>query len=98
MATIGLRKPKRERPENGGILWHARVNTFECEGCGEFIPQRRQTWMDPEALAITRELLIVDHTECWEYDDPRMAKLARRFRKEAKRQKNLAARRGGRWG
>lgn len=76
---------RRERPDGGGIVWHARVNVFECQGCSELIAQRRQVWMDPEQLAMVRELLVLDHTECWEYDDPRMAKLARRFRKEVKR-------------
>jgi hypothetical protein len=75
----------RERPEGGGIKWYAWANTFECEACGELHPQRRQTWTDPEQLAMVRELLVLDHTECWEYDDPRMAKLARRFRKGVKR-------------
>jgi len=94
-ATSAARKARRERPGNGGVVWHARVNAFECLGCGEWLPQRRAVWNDPEELAQMRELLIVDHTECWEYDDPRMALLARRFRKEAKRQKNLAAQRVG---
>jgi hypothetical protein len=62
------------------------MNTFECEGCGELMAQRRAVWTDPEELAMVRELLVLDHTECWEYDDPRMAKLARKFRKDVKRQ------------
>lgn len=86
------RRIARERPENGGIVWHARANTFECKGCGEFQPQHRGTWMNPERLAMVRELVVLDHTECWEYDDPRMAKLARKFRKRVKQQMLLAAR------
>lgn len=82
----------RARPENGGIVWHARANAFECEGCGELIAQGRRVWMDPERLVIVRELVVLDHTECWEFDDPRMAKLARRFRKGLKREKLLRAR------
>lgn len=83
MATPEL----RVRPANGGVRWHARVNAFECEGCGELTPvTSRRVWTDPERLAIFRELLVLDHTECWEYDDPRMARLARRFRKSVKRQ------------
>ncbi len=81
---------KRERPEDGGMVWHAHLNAFECLGCTEMMPQRRAVWNDPERLAETRELLIVDHTECWEYNDARMARLARRFRKELKRQQLLA--------
>lgn len=88
-----MKRGKRERPEDGGVAWHARMNAFECLGCEEMMPQRRQVWNDPERLAMVRELIVTDHTECWEFDDPRMAKLQRRFRKEAKRQKNLAAQR-----
>lgn len=76
---------RRERPEGGGIVWHARANTFECQACEELVPQRRAVWNDPERLAAVRELLVLDHTECWEYGDPRMAKLARRYRKGLKR-------------
>ncbi len=68
------------------MVWHARMNAFECEGCGDLMAQRRPVWSDPEELALMRELLVLDHTECWEYDDPRMAKLARKFRKDVKRQ------------
>lgn len=85
--------PKRERPEDGGIVWRDRLNAFECLGCGEWEEIRKRLDRTPERLALLRELLVTDHTECWEYDDPRMARLQRRFRKEAKRQKNLAARR-----
>ena len=67
-------------------MWHARANTFECQGCGDLMAQRRQVWANPEQLQIVRELLILDHTECWEFDDPRMARLQRRFRKGVKRQ------------
>lgn len=85
----------RERPGDGGVRWHARANAFECQACGELTPvMSRRMWTNPERLAIFRELMVIDHTECWEYDDPRMALLARRFRREVKRQKNLAARRG----
>ena len=85
---------KRERPANGGMVWHARVAVFECEGCGELNPQRRQVATNPEQLAIVRELLVLDHTECWEFEDPRMARLQRRFRKGVKRQKLLARGKG----
>ena len=30
-------------------------------------------------------LLIIDHTECWQFDDPRIAEEARCYRKEKKR-------------
>ena len=85
----------RTRPENGGIVWHDRAHAFECLGCGEIVEMRRRAeYENPEHVATMRELLVVDHTECWEYADPRMARLQRRFRKEAKRQKNLAAQSG----
>ena len=82
----------RTRPADGGIVWHERLNAFECKACEETIAVRsRAVWSNPERLAQFRELMVIDHTECWEYDDPRMARLQRRFRKEVKRQKNMAA-------
>jgi hypothetical protein len=76
----------------GGIKWHACVAVFECLGCGELFAMRRRGAQNPEAVATVREMLVLDHTECWEYDDPRMAKLQRRFRKGVKRQKLLMGR------
>jgi hypothetical protein len=84
---------KRERPEGGGIVWHDRYNAFECLGCTEFTEIRDRHKRTPERLALTRELLIVDHTECWEFNDPKMALDARKHRSERKRRENLAAQR-----
>jgi hypothetical protein len=81
---------RRVRPEDGGIVWHEDLNAFECWGCGEFEEIRKRGERTPERLAELRELLVIDHTECWEFDDPEMARNARRFRKEAKRRENLA--------
>lgn len=75
------------------MVWREQLNAFECLGCSEFEEIRKRSDREPERLALLRELLIVDHTECWEFDDPRMAKLQRRFRKRVKREKNLAAQR-----
>lgn len=91
MATAAMRKTKRERPEDGGIVWHEKWNAFECYGCGEFTEIRSAAKRTPDKLAEMRELLIIEHTECWEFDDPRQAKLVRKFRKEKKRRENLAA-------
>jgi hypothetical protein len=86
LTALQARLPgRRVRPDDGGIVWHARVNVFECQGCGDLMAQGRRTARDPERLAMTRELLVLDHTECWEYGDPRMARLARRYRSEVKR-------------
>jgi hypothetical protein len=93
MEAAAVKTVKRERPEDGGIVWHERLNAFECLGCEEMLPLRRSVWNDPERMAEMHELLIVDHTECWEYDDPRMARNARKYRKEKKRCENLAAQR-----
>ena len=84
---------KRERPEDGGIIWHEQYNAFECLGCGEFEEIRKRADRTPGKLAELKELLIADHTECWEFDDPKMARDARRYRKEKKRRENLAAQR-----
>jgi hypothetical protein len=72
--------------------WRDRLNAFECYGCGEFtqLSSRRQR-DDPEYRLMMWELLIVDHTECWEFDDPEMALQARKHRKRKKLLANLAA-------
>lgn len=88
--------PKRERPEDGGMLWHPRQNAFECLGCTEMISVRsRHIWMNPERLAEMRELLVLDHDECWKFDDPRMAAHARKYRKDRKRRELLRGRASG---
>jgi hypothetical protein len=48
---------------------------------------------NPEELRRKREFLIVDHTECWQFDDPEMARKARKYRKRKKLEENLAAQR-----
>ena len=84
---------KRERPEDGGMLWHARMNAFECLGCSEFETVRsRRIWTNPERLAQMRELFVLDHTECWQYADEEKARQARRYRKARKRRELVTAR------
>jgi hypothetical protein len=83
---------KRVRPEDGGIVWHEEWNAFECYGCGEFEEIRKRADRTPEKLAELREMLVADHTECWEFDDSRMAAEARKYRKEKKRRENLRSR------
>lgn len=80
----------RERPADGGIAWHEDLNAFECYGCGEFIEIRKRHDREPDRLALLREMLVLDHTECWKFADPRMAADARRYRKEKTRRENLA--------
>ena len=80
---------KRERPEDGGVVWHERWNAFECLGCEEFEEIRRHADRTPAKLAELREMLVADHAECWRFDDPKMARDARRYR-SAKRRKELA--------
>jgi hypothetical protein len=83
---------KRVRPQDGGITWRAELHAFECFGCGEFIELRKRCENEnPECLAEVRELLVIDHTECWLFDDPRMAADARRYRKESRRKALLSS-------
>jgi hypothetical protein len=83
-----LGKPtKRERPEDGGIVWHKEWHAFECYGCGEFEEIRKSSARTPDRLAEMREFLIIDHTECWQFDDPKMAADARKYRSEKKRRR-----------
>ena len=88
-----LKALRRERPDDGGMVWHDRLNAFECLGCDGWEEIRKASDRTPDRLAELKELLIVEHTECWQYDDPRMAADARRYRKEKKRRENLAAQR-----
>lgn len=88
MATAAV-KVKRERPTDGGVEWRERFNAFECLGCGEFHEVRSAARRTPAALLEIREMLILDHTECWEFEDPRMARDARRYRSEKKRREIL---------
>lgn len=88
-------KTKRVRPsrsEGAGIVWKAWIHAFYCEGCEDHIEIRsRREYDDAEFVASMKEMLIVDHTECWEFDDPEMARQARRWRKKKKLRENLAA-------
>ena len=95
MATAAAHKTKRERPEDGGIVWHERFHAFECYGCGEFEEVRSASKRTPDKLAELREFLVLDHTECWEFDDPKMALDARRYRSEKKRRELLKIRAAG---
>lgn len=83
----------RPRPEDGGITWHERWNAFECRGCEETEEIRSARLRTPEKLAELRELLIADHTECWQFSDAEQARQQRRFRKRKTLNKNLAAQR-----
>lgn len=88
--SSALKMTKRERPEDGGILWHERLNAFECLGCGEFEEVRSRHLRTPEKLATIKELVIADHVECWLYDDAEMARKARRYRKAKAQRENQA--------
>jgi hypothetical protein len=87
---------KRERPADGGIVWREEWNAFECLGCCEdYFHVGKACDRTPDRLAEIKEMLVADHTECWEFDDPRMAADARKHRKEKKRRENLRARAAG---
>lgn len=85
---------KRVRPEGGGLDWIPHFNATHCLGCDEWESVHRAVWSDPERLAAHMEALVIDHTECWEFNDPKMARDARRYRKEKKRRELLKGRVG----
>lgn len=91
MSETQRKTEKRVRPRDGGMVWREDLCAFEClGGCGEFYQVwKRSDRENPETMAILRETLIADHVECWEYDDPAMARRARKFRKRAKLGRNL---------
>lgn len=92
MSHAAARKAKRARPEGGGIMWREELNAFECLGCGEFEEIRDRHMRTPDKLAELKEMLVIDHTECWEFDDPKMARDARKYRKAKKLRANLQGR------
>jgi len=93
MATTAAR---RTRPAGGGIVWHDRLNAFECLGCGEYeTVGSRRLRDDPEWRLRHKELLVLDHTECWQFNDVKMAADARRYRSAKKRRELLKGRAAG---
>jgi len=78
------------------MVWHEDLHAFECFGCLEFEEIHRRSDRTPDRLEELKEMLIADHTECWEFDDPKMAREARRHRKEKKRRELLAQGTGAR--
>jgi hypothetical protein len=86
---------RRERPADGGMPWREQLNAFFCEGCAEYEEIRRRADRTPAKLAELKELLIVEHTECWQFNDPEMARQQRRYRKRKTLRANLAAQRVG---
>ena len=85
----------RERPLDGGMVWHEQFNAFECYGCNEFTEIRKRSDRTPERLAELRELMVIDHSGCWQFDDPEMALNARKYRSKRKQRENLKARASG---
>ena len=83
---------RRERPADGGMPWHEKWNAFECYGCSEFEEIRNRALRTPAKLAELRELLIIEHTECWQFSDPQMAADARKFRKRKTLRENMRKR------
>ena len=82
----------RERPLGGGVYWHERLHALECMGCMSTIEVRRAIYEDPERLATIRQLLELDHEDCWRYGDVQHARDARNFRKDRDRLKKLSPR------
>ena len=88
-AHVAAKATRRERPADGGMVWHDKLNAFECYGCDGFEEVHDRRRRTPDSLALLRELLIVDHTECWQFNDPRMAADARKYRKRKKLRENM---------
>jgi hypothetical protein len=75
------------------VTYNPKTQSFYCDSCLEDVPIRRDVSGNPEELFLMSELVEIDHSECPSYKDVRMAKLARRFRKRAKRIQLLESRR-----
>jgi hypothetical protein len=87
-----LAGPVREKPLGGGIYWHEKEHALECAGCLSLIEVRRVIYCDPELLATIRQLLELDHEDCWRYASAEAANNARIHRKDRDRLKKLAPR------
>jgi hypothetical protein len=76
----------------GTVSYRERTNTFYCQECESHTPCPRRILHNPEKFVEMLELVNLDHTECAEYSDYRLAKNARMFRKETKRLMLIAPR------
>lgn len=56
-----------------------------CPHCFDRTPIRRQTVRNPEAMLLFAEMYALDHADCADFKDARLAQLNRRFRKEVRR-------------
>ncbi len=61
-------------------------------GCLTTIEVRRVVYDDPELLATIRQLLEIDHENCWRFTSAEDARNARNHRKDRDRLKLLAPR------
>ena len=72
-------------------MWHPEMHAFEClGGCDDWFEVHKAADRTPEPLAELKEMLIADHVECWEFDDPEMVRQARKYRKKKKLRENVA--------
>jgi hypothetical protein len=82
----------RDKPLDGAVYWHEKEHVLECMGCLSLIEVRRVIYGNPELLATIRELLALDHEDCWRYASAEDARNARNHRKDRDRLKKLAPR------
>jgi hypothetical protein len=75
-----------------GVEFNQRTCSLRCLHCFEEIEIRRAVAQDPHQFVEFLELVQMDHSECANYSDVRMARSAREFRKEAKRLEILSRR------
>lgn len=74
------------------ITFDGRTRSFHCTGCMTDIPVRKHTFTNPERYVEFLEMVVLDHTECDQYQDIKRAEAARKFRKEVKRLMLVTAR------
>jgi hypothetical protein len=67
------------------VTYNERDQVFECSACEDCFPISRSSLRDPEEFVRILELAQLDHKDCHTYKEPRMARNARRFRKEVNR-------------
>lgn len=84
--------PARERPLGGGFYYHEGEHHFDCQGCLAVIEVRRLIYGSPELLASIKQLLEMDHADCWRYASAEDARNARSNRKDRDRLKKLSPR------
>lgn len=74
------------------VTFDEKTCSFYCTGCMTNTPVRRRTFESPDKYVEFLEMVVLDHTECDQYQDMKKSEAARKFRKEVRRLMLVTAR------